>query len=72
MQVVVNELVDALKGEVDDHAIVQSGYLRRKVWQMQMSVLAICDLPIEFHLITNPGHEEHWGHEGHFSLGSGS
>ena len=62
MQVVVNELVDALKGKVDDHAIAQSGDVRWVGWLMQEGVLAICDLAEERHLITNPGHEEHWGH----------
>ena len=70
VQVVVDELLDTLKGEVDHHAVPKGGYVRWEVWLVQEVVLSIGDLSVERHLVTPPGHEEHWGHEGHLFLGS--
>ena len=68
VQVVADELLDALEGKVDHHAVAKSGNVIRKVWLMQEGVLSIGDLSVERHLVTPPGYEEHWGHEGHLFL----
>lgn len=70
VQVVVDELLDIFKGKVDHHAVPKGGYVRWEVWLVQEVVLSIGDLSVERHLVTHPGHEEHWGHEGHLFLGS--
>ena len=67
---VVDELLDTLKGEVDHHAVPKGGYVRWEVWLVQEVVLSIGDFSVERHLVTHPRHEEHWGHEGHLFLGS--
>ena len=70
VQVVVDELLDIFKGKVDHHAVPKVHYVRWEVWQVQEVILSIGDLSVERHLVTHPGHEEHWGHEGHLFLGS--
>ncbi len=68
VQVVADELLDGLEGKVDHHAVAKSGNVIWKVRPMQERVLFIDDLFVERHLVTSPGYEEHWGHEGHLSL----
>ena len=68
VQVVADELLDGLEGKVDHHAVAKSGNVIWKVWLMQEGVLSIAHLFIERHLVTHPGHEEHWSHEGHLFL----
>lgn len=71
VQVVIDELLDALEGKVDHHAVAKGGNVGREVRRVQEGVLGIADLSIEGPLVTPPGREEHWGHEGHLFL-SGS
>ena len=72
VQVVIDELLDALEGKVDHHAVAKGGNVGREVRRVQEGVLGIADLSVEGPLVTPPGREEHWGHEGHLFLCSSS
>ena len=68
VQVVADELLDALEGKVDHHAVAKGGNVGREVRRVQEGVLGIADLSVECRLVTPPGREEHWGREGHLFL----